>query len=146
MCVNLFSKVTVQAVTESDNKAAYCHTPVLQRHRPFRGRCLYCQTHHFFHRLVCRKHLRFLIAWRITLFSDPMAFVSDSDNSYRWNEVDKRFSVDDTPNRPPARRMCFRRLRNLSLSRGELRNHSKAWINSAMTINCINLQSFRARS
>ncbi|MEZ2928259.1 hypothetical protein ACBQ85_25475, partial [Escherichia coli] len=35
---------------------------------------------------------------------------------------------------------------NLSLSRGELRNHSKAWINSAMTINCINLQSFRARS
>ncbi|EAM1318518.1 alkaline phosphatase, partial [Salmonella enterica] len=26
-----------------------------------------------------------------------MAFVSDSDNSYRWNEVDKRFSVDDTP-------------------------------------------------
>ncbi|HBE4542002.1 TPA: DUF839 domain-containing protein [Escherichia coli] len=29
-----------------------------------------------------------------------MAFVSDSDNSYRWNEVDKRFSVDDTPNEP----------------------------------------------
>ncbi|EFA9321412.1 alkaline phosphatase, partial [Escherichia coli] len=27
-----------------------------------------------------------------------MAFVSDSDNSYRWNEMDKRFSVDDTPN------------------------------------------------
>ena len=100
MCKCLFSKVTVQAVTESDNKAAYCHTPVLQRHRPFRGRCLYCQTHHFFHRLVCRKHLRFLIAWRITLFSDPMAFVSDSDDSYRWNEVDKRFSVDDTPNEP----------------------------------------------
>lgn len=71
MCKCLFSKVTVQAVTESDNKAAYCHTPVLQRHRPFRGRCLYCQTHHFFHRLVCRKHLRFLIEWRITLFSDP---------------------------------------------------------------------------
>ena len=44
--------------------------------------------------------LRFLIAWRITLFSDPMAFVSDSDDSYRWNEVDKRFSVDDTPNEP----------------------------------------------
>jgi len=70
VCKCLFSKVTVQAITESDNKAAYCHTPVLQRHRPFRGRCLYCQTHHFFHRLVCRKHLRFLIAWRITLFSD----------------------------------------------------------------------------
>ncbi|EFB9241526.1 alkaline phosphatase, partial [Escherichia coli] len=29
-----------------------------------------------------------------------MVFVSDSDNSYRWNEVDKRFSVDDTPNEP----------------------------------------------
>ncbi|HAW1361103.1 TPA: DUF839 domain-containing protein [Escherichia coli] len=29
-----------------------------------------------------------------------MAFVSDSDNSYRWNEMDKRFSVDDTPNEP----------------------------------------------
>lgn len=100
MCKCLFSEVTVQAVTDSDNKAVYCHTPVLQRHRPFRGRCLYCQTHHFFHRLVCRKHLRFLIAWRITLFSDPMAFVSDSDDSYRWNEVDKRFSVDDTPNEP----------------------------------------------
>ncbi|EGB30463.1 hypothetical protein ERCG_04604 [Escherichia coli E1520] len=41
-----------------------------------------------------------MIAWRITLFSDPMAFVSDSDNSYRWNEMDKRFSVDDTPNEP----------------------------------------------
>lgn len=41
-----------------------------------------------------------MIAWRITLFSDPMAFVSDSDDSYRWNEVDKRFSVDDTPNEP----------------------------------------------
>ncbi|EHT7518621.1 DUF839 domain-containing protein [Escherichia coli] len=27
-----------------------------------------------------------------------MVFVSD--NSYRWNEVDKRFSVDDTPNEP----------------------------------------------
>ena len=71
-----------------------CHF-ALSRNRP-----LYCQTHHFFHRLVCRKHLRFLIAWRITLFSDPMAFVSDSDNSYRWNEMDKRFSVDDTPNEP----------------------------------------------
>lgn len=44
--------------------------------------------------------LTLLIAWRITLFSDPMAFVSDSDDSYRWNEVDKRFSVDDTPNEP----------------------------------------------
>nr|WP_024179503.1 hypothetical protein [Escherichia coli] len=41
-----------------------------------------------------------MIAWRITLFSDPMAFVSDSDDSYRWNEVDKHFSVDDTPNEP----------------------------------------------
>ncbi|EEW2511595.1 hypothetical protein F0D89_19730 [Escherichia coli] len=36
-----------------------CHF-ALSRNRP-----LYCQTHHFFHRLVCRKHLRFLIAWRI---------------------------------------------------------------------------------
>ncbi len=32
-----FLKSNRQAVTESDNKAAYCHTPVLQRHRPFRG-------------------------------------------------------------------------------------------------------------
>lgn len=35
MCKCLFSKVTVQAVTELDNKAAHCHTPVPQRHRPF---------------------------------------------------------------------------------------------------------------
>lgn len=99
MCKCLFSEVTVQAVTESDNKAAYCHTPVLQRHRPFRGRCLYCQTHHFSPARLSET-LTLLIAWRITLFSDPMAFVSDSDNSYRWNEMDKRFSVDDTPNEP----------------------------------------------
>jgi hypothetical protein len=35
--------VTVQAVTELDNKAAHRHTPVLQRHRPFLGRRLDCQ-------------------------------------------------------------------------------------------------------
>ena len=35
-----FSEVTVQAVTELDNKAAHCHSPVLQRHRPFPGRRL----------------------------------------------------------------------------------------------------------
>ncbi len=45
----LFSEVTVQAVTELDNKAAHCHTPVPQ--------------------------WRFFIACRITLFSDSMAFV-----------------------------------------------------------------------
>ncbi len=38
LCKCLFSEVTVQAVTELDNKAAHCHTPVLQRHRPFLGR------------------------------------------------------------------------------------------------------------
>jgi hypothetical protein len=26
--------------------------------------------------------------------------ISDSDESYRWNEVDERFSVDKTPNEP----------------------------------------------
>lgn len=35
LCKCLFSEVTVQAVTELDNKAAHCHTPVPQRHRPF---------------------------------------------------------------------------------------------------------------
>ncbi|MDA5364727.1 hypothetical protein PIA90_30230, partial [Escherichia coli] len=34
LCKCLFSEVTVQAVTELDNKAAHCHSPVLQRHRP----------------------------------------------------------------------------------------------------------------
>ncbi|WP_449266941.1 transposase, partial [Escherichia coli] len=38
LCKCLFSEVTVQAVTELDNKAAHCHSPVLQRHRPFLGR------------------------------------------------------------------------------------------------------------
>ena len=56
LCKCLFSEVTVQAVTELDNKAAYCHSPVLQRHRPFLGRRLDCQPHHFFHRVVCREH------------------------------------------------------------------------------------------
>lgn len=49
LCKCLFSEVTVQAVTELDNKAAHCHSPVLQRHRPFPGRRLNCQPHHFFH-------------------------------------------------------------------------------------------------
>ncbi|BBT70440.1 hypothetical protein WP8S18E06_17390 [Klebsiella sp. WP8-S18-ESBL-06] len=35
LCKCLFSEVTVQAVTELDNKAAHRHTPVPQRHRPF---------------------------------------------------------------------------------------------------------------
>ncbi|EJZ7017902.1 CZB domain-containing protein [Salmonella enterica] len=35
LCKRLSSEVTVQAVTELDNKAAHRHTPVLQRHRPF---------------------------------------------------------------------------------------------------------------
>ncbi|EBC0167643.1 hypothetical protein CR770_26045 [Salmonella enterica] len=35
LCKCLFSVVTVQAVTELDNKAAHCHTPVPQRHCPF---------------------------------------------------------------------------------------------------------------
>ena len=35
LCKCLFSEVTVQAVTELDNKAAHCHTPVPQWHRPF---------------------------------------------------------------------------------------------------------------
>ena len=56
LCKCLFSEVTVQAVTELDNKAAHCHTPVLQRHRTFLGRRLNCQPHHFFHRVVCREH------------------------------------------------------------------------------------------
>ena len=56
LCKCLFSEVTVQAVTELDNKAAHCHSPVLQRHRPFLGRRLDCQPHHFFHRVVCREH------------------------------------------------------------------------------------------
>ncbi len=56
LCKCLVSEVTVQAVTELDNKAAHCHSPVLQRHRPFLGRRLDCQPHHFFHRVVCREH------------------------------------------------------------------------------------------
>lgn len=32
------------------------------------------------------------------LFSDLMVFVSDSDNFYCWNEMDKCFSVDDMLN------------------------------------------------
>lgn len=55
LCKCLVSEVTVQAVTELDNKAAHCHSPVLQRHRPFLGRRLDCQPHHFFHRVVCRE-------------------------------------------------------------------------------------------
>ena len=35
-----FSEVTVKAVTELDNKAAHCHSPVLQRHRTVC--CPYC--------------------------------------------------------------------------------------------------------
>ncbi len=35
LCKCLFSVVTVQAVTELDNKAAHRHTPVPQRHCPF---------------------------------------------------------------------------------------------------------------
>ncbi len=35
LCKCLFSVVTVQAVTELDNKAAHRHTPVSQRHCPF---------------------------------------------------------------------------------------------------------------
>ncbi|MEQ5055716.1 hypothetical protein ABN154_28600 [Klebsiella michiganensis] len=35
LCKCLFSEVTVQAVTELHNKAAHCHTPVPQQHRPF---------------------------------------------------------------------------------------------------------------
>lgn len=35
LCKCLFSEVTVQAVTELDNKAAHRHTPVPQRHRLF---------------------------------------------------------------------------------------------------------------
>ncbi len=38
LCKCLFSEVTVQAVTELDNKAAHCYSPVLQRHCPFLGR------------------------------------------------------------------------------------------------------------
>ena len=40
LCKYLVSDVTVQAVTELDNKAAHCHSPVLQRHRPVC--CPYC--------------------------------------------------------------------------------------------------------
>ncbi|EAB1090101.1 hypothetical protein ET266_24100 [Escherichia coli] len=29
-------------------RLAHCHSPVLQRHRPFLGRRLDCQPHHFF--------------------------------------------------------------------------------------------------
>ncbi len=75
LCKCLFSEVTVRAVTELDNKAAHCHSPVLQRHRPFLGRRLDCQPHHFFTESSVGNTLRFLIAWRITLFSDSMAFV-----------------------------------------------------------------------
>ncbi len=35
LCKCLFSEVTVQAVTELDDKTAHCHAPVPQRHRPF---------------------------------------------------------------------------------------------------------------
>lgn len=35
LCKCLFSEVAVQAVTELDDKAAYCHAPVPQRHCPF---------------------------------------------------------------------------------------------------------------
>lgn len=56
LCKCLFSEVTVQTVTELDNKAAHCHSPVLQRHRSFLERRLDCQPHHFFQRVVCREH------------------------------------------------------------------------------------------
>lgn len=48
LCKCLFSEVIIKAVTELDNKAAHCHTPVLQRHRLFLGCRLDCQPHHFF--------------------------------------------------------------------------------------------------
>ena len=35
LCKCLFSEVTVEAVTELDDKTAHCHAPVPQRHRPF---------------------------------------------------------------------------------------------------------------
>ncbi|ARD38489.1 hypothetical protein F8538_08860 [Edwardsiella ictaluri] len=35
LCKCLFSEVTLQTITELDNKAAHCHTLVPQRHGPF---------------------------------------------------------------------------------------------------------------
>ncbi|MGQ7180395.1 alkaline phosphatase PhoX [Escherichia coli] len=36
----------------------------------------------------------------VSPFGSSAVGISDSDGSYRWNEVDKRFSVDVTPNEP----------------------------------------------
>lgn len=74
LCKCLFSEVTVQAVTELDNKAAHCHSPVLQRLHFWDADWIASHTT-FFTESSVGNTLRFLIAWRITLFSDSMAFV-----------------------------------------------------------------------
>ncbi len=57
LCKCLFSEVTVQAVTELDNKSAHCHSPVPQRHCPFLRGCLDRQPHYLFHGVIRREHL-----------------------------------------------------------------------------------------
>jgi hypothetical protein len=75
LCKCLFSEVTVQAVTELDNKAAHCHTPVLSGIVHFCEAAWIASHTTFFTASSVGNTLRFLIACRITLFSDSMALV-----------------------------------------------------------------------
>ncbi|AQT55436.1 hypothetical protein AR325_26850 [Serratia marcescens] len=49
LCKCLFPEVTVQAVTELDNKTAHCHTPVPPWHCSFLRHRLERQPHHLFY-------------------------------------------------------------------------------------------------
>ncbi len=75
LCKCLFSKVTVQAVTELDNKAAHCHSQSFNGIVHFWDADWIASHTTFFTESSVGNTLRFLIAWRITLFSDLMAFV-----------------------------------------------------------------------
>lgn len=71
LCKCLFSEVTVQAVTEPDNKAAHCHTSGMVH---FCGAAWIASHTTFFTEPSVGNTLRFLMACPITLFIDSMAF------------------------------------------------------------------------
>ena len=52
--------VTVQSVTELNNKSTHCQPPVLNRHAPFFRRRLYREVYHFAYRVIRREHFAFL--------------------------------------------------------------------------------------
>lgn len=74
--MNIFI-LTVQAVTELDDKATHCHAirQSLNGIVHFWDADWIASHTTFFTESSVGNTLRFLIAWRITLFSDSMAFV-----------------------------------------------------------------------